>query len=234
MPKIIDYSWYSKIVSPRILCIYRILAFFIISTFFIGCSPSDNCNRKREFEKISDYQLFISKSKNGLVCSRQVNGFSFEAKYIPPELCALEQRQSGTKDLQIDSLITQNKYSKTFLFTVQNDGHNNLPNLLWFKIESKTELKNREKHIDCQFDQHFKLKIGDNIYSPQLYTVDRTFVDSRKLVFRLKFIADSKSSLILDERDFALVFEDPYFETGISKFYFKKESIIVIPQLKKS
>jgi len=96
------------------------------------------------------------------------------------------------------------------------------------------ELKERQHELDFHMTNYFYLEIGGKRFYPQLSSSGNTPCKSGSgLWIRLLFVAESKDSPLLVNKDLELFFNDPFFNTGITKFTFLNEFIQAIPKLKK-
>ena len=207
--------------------------FITIEAILLYCFLLLSSCDKTSFSVKDDYYKYLNCSNNGLIQINEENGFIFKSIYIPHQLCALEEYSFGFNKLPLDSLVYQNSFCKSFSFSIEASSSNKIKDVRFYGIHNTEEFNRRQYEIDFHLNEYFYLIIGENKIYPQLVVADNRMDLSTQLSIRLKFVAESLDSPLLIEKNFKLVFNDPFFDTGRNEFYFKKENINSIPKLKR-
>ena len=188
-----------------------------------------SCNwRTCDITYLSEY---IANKEHGLAVGLHENGFELEAKYIPSYLSAYQEYEAHLSDIPFDSLVVSYGSCRSFVFTIQTEGKTR--NILGYKTSSLDEIKQRQYEVDFRFGQHLYLDVDGERFYPQLCSAQNTSIGGKSgIKVMLTFVAETKDSSLLKDKDLNLYFNDPFFETGLTRYPIKNNDIQHIPKLK--
>ena len=197
-------------------------SFLIIASMvlILGCNSS--------FKSERAFLKWINNPESGFVKKTSANGFSLQMKYMPPEYLAIIEMSKEEAEMEINILTKQFEDSRTFLLTVEHDisgidvtnyGVNNMP-----------EFKERMNELNFQIKDYLFLRTeeGKKI-RPVLTTFENLYEIGGKKSFYVVFPKEQEIKMATENLD--IVFEDPFFDTGINHFMFKTEKIDNLPPL---
>ncbi|WP_298487870.1 hypothetical protein [uncultured Maribacter sp.] len=195
---------------------------------FLSILLGTGCNSS--FKNEGEFLYWLNQIENGYLKRNSANGFSLSLKYLPPEYLAyLEVKKGGLdSDEKYESLFNEFNKSRTFLFTIEHQ----IPGVdaTNYNIQSVSEFKERVSKLNFQIKEYifFKTENGKK-FKPVLTTFENLYEIGGKKTFYIVF---SKVKEIEDDSDkIDIVFEDPFFETGINHFVFDKKKIKCLPEL---
>jgi hypothetical protein len=178
--------------------------------------------------KETDYFKYINNPENGLVKSREINGFRLQMKYYSPDLQALQEighADSVLSDEKKDSLVAGYKNGLAFLFSILELNPQPGKDVVQYGVFSEREFKERFNRLHFNINEHFWISNGKETVPPGLSILESTFELSGPKTFYLVFEDTGK------EEEIDVVFNDVFFDTGISHFIFKRRDIRNLPNL---
>lgn len=182
------------------------------------------------FNDATEYFRYIDKPENGLKISKSFTEIELTAKYLPPELKALQELESEFEKETFDSLVSYYSGSYNFLFSIAPVKNSQVDDLNYYDIYSYDEYVERKKVLNYYLEECFILKSGKKEYYPVLFHFEQDYGVSGKLNFHLVFVPSEQIKTRKTE-ELKLTFNDPIYNTEQTEFIFKKRSLKNIPKL---
>ena len=180
------------------------------------------------------YFKYLNDKKNGLVYEKSVNGFKLIMKYISPEFLAY--KEIGTKEGQSshsdkDSLIASYQKGVTVLFSIAEEQEEIKHDITQYNVFSEEEFKRRFHELHFNINEHIWINHEAGKVKPGLSMLESTFELGGPRKFYLVFDAQNEWGALNKLEKLDIVFNDVFFDTGISHFIFKQQDINNIPKL---
>lgn len=201
---------------------FRFFYTFCIILPFIECTPS--------LDSEGAFLEWLNKPENGYVKKTHTNGFFLTLKYLPPEYLAYTESKS--EDLNGNgngvALLDEFKGARTFLLSIEHDiAGSDISN---YGVRNLMEYKKRINELNFNIKDYIFMKNGDGTkHKPVLTTFENVYEIGGKKSFYLVFANRQKGKSVPEILD--IVFQDPFFETGINHFVFKTQNIDNLPPL---
>jgi hypothetical protein len=205
----------------RILNISRI-NLLIIALFLVSCGGN--------IDDEQDYYKWLNNEAHGLIKTRKINGFSITMKYLPADLLVYNQCEQASKSKR-DSLLARYKNGYTFLFTITDDIEDTKSDIIFYNVYSEEEFKIRFSNLHFNIGQYIWINYESEQYFPVLSIMENTYNLKQSRSFYLVFSDKDKLDEILKMEKVDIVFNDIFFETGISHFIFKKNDLESVPSI---
>lgn len=196
------------------------LAVFIL----IGCS--------KQPLSWEEYAQWVQDEENGLHKSKTINKINIQVSYLPPDYLAYKDLQkTGQKPGKaiIDSLAAL--YGPTFLVVISPTGNENL---LYRGVQDYREFAARKNILHFKMDQLIKLKTGGNEYKPVLTNSEVLDEITREIKIWVSFSPDpflKNGEITFPGNTLDITLEDPFWNTGVNHFVFKREDFMQLPDL---
>lgn len=177
------------------------------------------------------YYQWINDESNHLKVGKETNGFILTFKYMPPELLAYNEYSSARENNQKinkDSLINTYTNSLTFLFTIEDSENRDI---MYYDVYSETEFKQRIMELNFKLQDYISIKTDATEYVPVLCIMESTYEAKNSRNFYIVFTDTEKSNGLLDQEKIDVVFNDLFFNTGISHFTFSKHDFEKVPTI---
>ena len=182
-----------------------------------------------QYKTSEEYLRYIENQENGLKISKFYSDIELTAKFLPAELKALQELETGYGFEVFDSLLLYYSGSYNFIFTISPTKNNRIDDLNYYGIYNYDEFVERKKNLNYNFEECFVLQAGNKEYYPALFHFEQDYCVSGKLVFHLVFVTSEKTKRF---EKITLQFNDPFYNTNQSNFIFKGKSLKKIPTVK--
>jgi hypothetical protein len=188
-----------------------------------GCRP--------QLATKAELYRWLHQPDHGLVKTRRANGLRLTAKYLPPELLALQdwERMTNPGRKSWDSLLAAYADSPAFLLTVEPDGKGQ-DDVLFRDVDSYAAYKERALDLNFRADQYVHLQIGTQRHAPVLHTLENTYSSRPGRSIYVVFAPGAGGAAGGQDR-WDLVLTDEWFGTGINHFTFSRNDMADIPQI---
>lgn len=196
--------------------------FFLI---LIGVLLLGGCTNSLATEE--EFLKWLNEPKNGLVKKTSANGFVLTLKYLPPEYLLYTERK---KETGTHSQIPPEEFneSMTFILSIQHQSHG--IDATNYGIQSMAEYKNRIAQLNFDMKKYLFVKDENGKKtSPVLIAFENAYEIGGKKSFYVVFSKKAGGENETGTMD--IVFEDPFLDTGINHFVFKKSALTQIPKL---
>lgn len=195
----------------------KLSIYIIILSLLGGCTP---VLRNQE-----DILKWINNPSNGLIINKQVNQLEIICKYFPPEYLAHKESKSS---VEYDSLYRDYKNTITILLTIKPKVEKDI---MFYEIHSKEEFDQRFYDLNFNLNEYVYINAGNERIYPALYIMENTYGLSYHRSFNIVF--EKVSALQYDKiESLDIVFNDVFFETGITHFKFLTDNIEKFPTIK--
>lgn len=207
---------------------------FLSILLFLGCIALVHQSCKPKTLSPERYLAWVGQNEE-LIKSRKVNGITFQVKYLPAEYLAYKEVMTNNGNLgKFDSLKAVYDCGLYFQIVIEADKNDRqYGNLMNYQISSQQELTERIRYLSFRSHEFIKLKYKESLHVPVLTHFEGVDQLQNKILFQVSFILQDYSCDLKAEsfEGVSVVFDDPYWMTGISQFYFERESLITIPKL---
>lgn len=193
----------------------KFLVFITLSLVLFSC--------KNEITNVPEYLKYLANPKNGIVKEKEVGGLIYKVKYLPVEYLAYR-----SKDLE-----NEQKYAKTlsFLFTITPDSTNNV-DLNKLGVSNYEEYSQRIHQFNFEMQNNISIKAGRKIINPQFVQFENNYgIKHEKSFIVICTVDKNLDNSFAKENELQFIFNDPIFNSGISKFKFFKEDLEDLPKL---
>jgi hypothetical protein len=173
--------------------------------------------------------------KNGLTKVKEVNGFTLSARLIPASLLAYRDFTSQDS-VSMDSLVCLYQGGTNFIVTLEAEKNQDM---MRYNIRSANELTGRIQYLNFQIPEFIELQMGDTILPPVVYNFEGFNQLNQRVTFNVAF---ATNLIQLDKRcnrqnkqkssQATLLFLDPAWDTGTSKFTFDSASLAKVPKIR--
>ncbi|SNZ01681.1 hypothetical protein [Flagellimonas pacifica] len=171
---------------------------------------------------------WLDNPKNGLVKKASANGFSFSLKFLPSEYLAYTELKKGNDEKGWNELLHDFESSMSVLFSIEHDMHG--IDATNYDIQNMAAYKERINELNFGLKQHLFIKGSEGKkIRPVLTTFENNYEIGGKKTFYVVFPKTDEEQWKTESLD--IVFDDPFLDTGISHFAFKKQHIDQIPTL---
>jgi len=182
---------------------------------------------------IDEYRQWISDEDHGLFKSRQINGVSINARFLPAELQAYREYNANVS--KYDSILKLYICGLTFQIELQADKNDkSYGSLLYYNVMNEQELSQRVQYLNFNTAEFISLKYNEHMYNPVLANFEGYDALANRMRFVIvfdipeyicgKFQSNSKDEL-------QLTYSDPVWNLGVNHFVFEKKDILTIPKL---
>ncbi|UII80108.1 hypothetical protein [Flagellimonas sp. CMM7] len=191
-----------------------------------GALLLNGCNTSVTSE--AAFLQWLDNPSNGLIKKASANGFSLSLKYLPSEYLAYIEMKKGNDGRSQQDFLDDFKDSMSLLFSIEHNAHG--IDATNYDVQNMVGYKQRINDLNFELKRHLFVKgqDGEKI-SPVLTTFENNYEVGGKKTFYIVFTntnVDEEENKSID-----IVFEDPFLDTGISHFVFKKKNIEEIPTL---
>lgn len=179
----------------------------------------------------NDFEEYIQNPKNGLVVSHQINSISITAIYIPTVYKAYQEYKNLTVMVENKSLFDSlcDNYNQSKFFLIKISSVNEDIDIIHSNVSSTQEVQERYYNLSFSMKEYISIKCNNEILYPVLTHLENTDGITKSRIIHVVFCDENMRK---NSGDFALVFEDIFFGTGINEFVFTEKSIEKIPQIK--
>jgi hypothetical protein len=177
------------------------------------------------------YYRWINDESNHLKVVKETNGFILTFKYMPPELLAYNEYSSARENDQFvnkDSLINIYKNSLAFIFTIEDSGNKDI---MYYDVRSEQDFKQRILEFNFKLQDYVSIKGGTTEFVPVLCIMESTYETKNSRSFYMVFSDNENKQNLLEQEKFDIVFNDLFFNTGISHFTFSKHDFDKVPKI---
>lgn len=172
-----------------------------------------------------EYLALITDPGSGLSKERVVGNVKMHLQYMPPEFFAL--KETGKNRGVFDSILDIRKHGINFV--LQLDTKEGNQDIMGHNLHGFEDYQNRVMVLNFDIKNYISLSTQDTVIHPVLAALENTYGLStgRKLIVAF---AGDVNHLLSDSKQFDIVFDDPVFETGISRFNYKTQDILQAPK----
>jgi hypothetical protein len=152
--------------------------------------------------------------------------------YLPPEYLAYKDLLATNPEhakTGVDSLATL--YGPTFLFVIKPTKNENL---LYRGIQGYKEFAVRKNILHFKMDRLISLKTGGKEYKPVLTNAEVLDEITREIKIWASFSSDpflKNGEISFPGKKLDVVLEDPFWDTGVNHFVFKRDDIMRLPDV---
>jgi hypothetical protein len=207
---------------------YRTIVFVIALLTF-------GCNRAPEKLSIQDYSSWLSDEENGIYKSRQINGVTIDARFLPAELQAYKEYKANAL-AYYDSILQSYTCGLTFQIELYAEKSDKVyGNLLYYGVADEHALNDRTRYLNFNAAEFITLTYGDKVYEPVLSNFEGYNSIGNKINFIVVFELSEYMCGVFksdSQNEIKLTFKDPYWDLGINHFEFEKKDILLVPKLK--
>lgn len=189
--------------------------FSLFLTLVLIASCNTSINSRQEFY---DY---LNNSQNGFVKSKEVNSFRIKVKYLPIEYLIIKNSEHSS---EVEKVRQEYNNSLTFVFTIESIDKDQ--NVIDYGMSDSKSLNERFKYLNFHLDDHITLSINDQWFKPVLFHVENTGELNGEFRAYVVF-----SDIDMEADNLYFLFEDTFFDTGISQFVFEKQHLNQLPDI---
>jgi hypothetical protein len=165
---------------------------------------------------------WLDNPKNGLVKKASANGFSFSLKYLPSEYLAYTEMTKGNDGKNREEFLNDFEGSISMLFSIEHDIQG--IDATNYDVQNMVGYKQRINELNFGLKEHLFIKGTDGKkIRPVLTTFENSYEIGGKKTFYVVF--PKIPSIQQKTESVDIVFDDPFLDTGISHFVFKKQNI---------
>lgn len=182
----------------------------------------------------SQYSAWLNDHGEFIIRESRYEDIKFTVRYIPADVSAYRDFQSlnqyaGT--LEFDSLVNLYECGLRFQLSIESDIETK--NLLYFNSKDDGDYKLRVETLSFYPEEFISIVANENIQYPVLSQFEGYSELTNKIVVHLVFDPSwyQCKSFAPMAHSFSLVFNDPFWDTGISRFEFDAEQLEAIPNL---
>jgi hypothetical protein len=205
--------------------------FLYILYVFVALLTASSCGGRKQLTA-KEYMAWYQDPENGLIRTKEVNGYLIKVKYIPADY-QIYKDMAGAKGSKRDSVAAYYKDNVSLLLSISPIGTKDRErNIMYDGLEKFEDYKKRVFDLNFNMEELVELKLGEGIsLAPSIYNVENTYGLSKELNFNIVFSPSAavKSFESYDKID--IVLNDYIFETGISHFVFEKKELEKLPIL---
>lgn len=198
------------------LKVFKCCCFVFIVLQFLGCNSS--------IKNEAAFLEWLNQPENGYVKKNHTNGFSMTMKYLPAEYLAYAEFKNEDLDPSKDraTLVEEFEDSRTFILSIEHEVSGiDISN---YGIQNISEFKRRISELNFNIKDYIFLKNENGKKSkPVLTTFENSYELGGKKTFYIVFAKEQEKDI--DAKKIDIVFEDPFFDTGINHFMFQTEQI---------
>ena len=193
-----------------------IIYVFLMLGLFASCNKS--------IDSKEELFAFINNEENGFVKSKQINSLTLKVKYLP-----LEYLVAQNADNAQERLAAVKDYSDSYTFILTIAGKDDEAGLFYYDVNNKQDFEERFKALNFGISEYITLRVDGKEYRPILHNVENTYELTKKQNVHLVF-SEIPEFEHAEKIDF--IFEDRFFDTGISHFVFDKKDLDQLPPVK--
>lgn len=186
-----------------------------------------SCQKEVGFK---EYYKVLNDSENGMIQSKSINGLILTVKYLPANFLAFDEiRKDKYFKGDKDSLLKQYQNGHNILLSIAPDPKvRGNQEALYLGLKSFQEFDDRVHALNFELEQFTKV-LEDVKYEskPILSVLGNTFGLQNNRSVVMTFPVENQSF-----KEVVFEFDDPFFQTGKSKFKFLKEDIKELPIIK--
>lgn len=184
-----------------------------------------------------EYQEWLKENAELIIKEKHINQLTLKAEYMPADLLAYqeyEESKSSANTTLFDSLRNQYVCGLSFKLSIIAD--NKGANLMYTGISTMEEYKHRVNVLNFNNEEFLALTIGGEKYKPALSLFEGYNELSNRLTFNVVFTPKEFDCGVFekDVDELTFTFEDPYWNTGVNHFLFRKTDLENIPKLIKA
>jgi len=200
----------------------------LLAVALISCEEPKQLTWKKYIAWLQDHPEIVSKTK-------EVNDIKISLDYIPADVSAYREfavLEGVPGERQFDSL--RQFYKCGFHFQLRLEADPVKKNLLFYNTHDETDYKQRIETLSFFSQEFVSLESNGKEDFPVLSQYEGYNELSNKIVIHLVFNPSwfTCDAPIAGDQKMAIVFKDPYWETGINRFAFDTQQLKSIPTLK--
>lgn len=186
-----------------------------------------SCNTSSSVDA-SGYLTYVDDINNDLVKIKELTNVIYTVKYEPVEYKTLKDFGNINKLDSKEFETKRNEYSGLCYFNFKIESKNSNKSPIKSIARSKEDLSKLFQYCNTELEKDFYLESGDLIIPCKLFHFED---DHQILNYNLVSLAFESDKIDLTKNDIVLVYNDHFFNNGLLKFNFSKESIQSIPKL---
>lgn len=189
-------------------------------------ASSIGCGGKKVLDK-SGFEKWMKNNKNGLVKERIINRIKYKVSFQPIDWLMLKsdkQLAMNNQDIKVKS-----DYENVLTFTLDITDTSGNYSMLRYELRHESEYYDRINYYSNLIQNDLYLVEGTDTLPCMFTHMEQTYNVSPINTITIEFVRKDKSKRY---NDTWLVYNDRVFNSGILKFYFKKEDLNNIPELK--
>ncbi|TAJ11144.1 hypothetical protein DMA11_18015 [Marinilabiliaceae bacterium JC017] len=191
-----------------------------------------SCQLKR-FKTCRDYRCYIEDPSNGLKKIKSFEEVNFIVKNIPAQLRVLQEREQELVMSDLDSVMQEYAQSLVFQFSIIPGEKCTVRDLRYYGIYTDDDYMQRQKVLNYYMSEYFILRCNDRFYTPKICHLEQDYGVSGKLNFLLVFVPDDDSDVntLSTAKEIKIEFNDPFFNTHLTKFIFSNKDLKAVPKI---
>lgn len=205
---------------------------FPLAFYLLACLTA--CTPHKQTLGWNDYKTWLAEHQDVLSRSNTVEGVKIKVSLQPNDYLAykelLDSKTTASKS-EYDSIRSAYGCSKSFKLEITTD--NASLNLIRFGITTKEAYTARINFLSFHADEFISMKVGERVVTPAMTNYEMYNELRNKIVFTAVFTPqDTSCNMFMGSDEYAILFDDPIWNTGKHYFRFEKSDITRIPTLK--
>jgi hypothetical protein len=191
-----------------------------------------SCTRKEM--PYPEYVKWLDDGANGLVKTRNSNGFTVTVKYLPPEYMAFQEVKGDTAaGAKVrDSLFAVYSANMAFLMTIGIDESKRSGDVMMQDIAGEREFAERSAAMNFGMEKLVTLTAGTDSHIPVLSTMENVYgLRAQRSILLVFSRTDSGQKPLHEAKQYDFTYTDELFGSGIHHFVFSRKDIERIPRL---
>ncbi|MEM7162994.1 MAG: hypothetical protein AAF487_11215 [Bacteroidota bacterium] len=197
----------------------------------VFCIVLTSCS-KQEINNFQEFDEYINNIKNGLLKSKNINGYNVSVVYLPKEYLAIKELQT---DQNKNYLHAVKEYGEglNFILRIEPDGINRTQDLILSDVKSYEEYKEKFTLLAFQLREQILIKCGELELVPRIAMMEPVYQLKSGRDFNIVFAPanENERNQIFSTNQIDFQFEDNFFSTGMNHFVFDKQDIQKIPTI---
>lgn len=192
------------------------------------------CNPERELSP-EKYVRWVQDTENGLIKTKRLKGLQLEARYLPAPYLAYREFKSLNETVAFDSLLSAYTCGLAFQFTLSASLQDReYGNLMYYETTSQEDLMARQRYLSFSGQEFIHLEYNGQTLLPALVQFEGYDALTNSLRFQASFESPMQSCGGKDSTlaSLTFVFDDPFWNSGTTRFLWEENVLEKIPQLK--
>ena len=198
--------------------------YIYILILFMVCSIG--CGGKKVLDK-PGFEKWMKNNKNGLVKEKIINRLKYKVCFQPIDWLMLKSDKQLVMNDQVSKI--KKDYESVLTFTIDITDTSESYSMLRYELGHENEYYDRINYYSNIIQNDLYLVDGTDTLPCMFTHMEQTYNVSPINTITVEFVRKDKTKKY---NDTWLVYNDRVFNSGILKFFFKKEDLNNIPELK--